>query len=132
MGISLGWMWGVMGILLAVPLTRLRQTSPDCHPSLIHISNLLAETPRPLQRGPNRPGQVTRPFLPPQTTPAETKISCLSKRTHHFRALCAPASVLSVLILPLTLRSCSLSSPSAKSQRSSMRLRYLFPHSATS
>ena len=42
-----GWLWGVMGILLAVPLTAFVKLAADCHPSLIHISNLLAETPRP-------------------------------------------------------------------------------------
>ena len=41
-----GWLWGVMGILLAVPLTALIKLISDCHPSLIHISNLLAEKPR--------------------------------------------------------------------------------------
>ena len=43
-----GWLWGVMGILLAVPLTAFVKLVADCHPSLIHISNLLAETPRPV------------------------------------------------------------------------------------
>jgi predicted PurR-regulated permease PerM len=41
-----GWLWGVMGILLAVPLTAFVKIVADCHPSLIHISNLLAESPR--------------------------------------------------------------------------------------
>jgi predicted PurR-regulated permease PerM len=41
-----GWLWGIMGILLAVPLTALIKLISDCHPSLIHISNLLAEKPR--------------------------------------------------------------------------------------
>jgi predicted PurR-regulated permease PerM len=43
-----GWMWGVMGILLAVPLTAFVKLAADCHPSLIHISNLLAETSPPV------------------------------------------------------------------------------------
>jgi AI-2 transport protein TqsA len=43
-----GWMWGVMGIILAVPLTAFVKLVADCHPSLIHVSNLLAETPRPV------------------------------------------------------------------------------------
>jgi predicted PurR-regulated permease PerM len=43
-----GWMWGVMGIILAVPLTAFVKLIADCHPSLIHVSNLLAETPRPV------------------------------------------------------------------------------------
>jgi hypothetical protein len=37
-----------MGLLLAVPLTAFVKLVADCHPSLIHISNLLAETPRPI------------------------------------------------------------------------------------
>jgi predicted PurR-regulated permease PerM len=41
-----GWLWGLIGILLAVPLTALVKIVADCHPSLIHISNLLAESPR--------------------------------------------------------------------------------------
>jgi AI-2 transport protein TqsA len=41
-----GWLWGIMGILLAVPLTAFVKLASDCHPSLIHISNLLAETPQ--------------------------------------------------------------------------------------
>jgi predicted PurR-regulated permease PerM len=43
-----GWLWGVMGLVLAVPLTAFVKLVADCHPSLIHISNLLAETPRPI------------------------------------------------------------------------------------
>lgn len=43
-----GWLWGLMGILLAVPLTALIKIFADSHPSLIHISNLLAESPRPV------------------------------------------------------------------------------------
>jgi predicted PurR-regulated permease PerM len=43
-----GWLWGLMGILLAVPLTAFVKIIADCHPSLIHISNLLAESPLPV------------------------------------------------------------------------------------
>ena len=43
-----GWLWGVMGLLLAVPLTALVKIIADCNPSLVHLSNLLAETPRPI------------------------------------------------------------------------------------
>jgi predicted PurR-regulated permease PerM len=43
-----GWLWGVMGLLLAVPLTSLVKIIADSNPSLLHLSNLLAETPRPL------------------------------------------------------------------------------------
>jgi predicted PurR-regulated permease PerM len=41
-----GWLWGVMGVILGVPLTALVKLIADCHPALAPISNLLAETPR--------------------------------------------------------------------------------------
>jgi hypothetical protein len=37
-----------MGVLLAVPLTACVKLIADCHPSLFHISALLAEKPRPV------------------------------------------------------------------------------------
>jgi predicted PurR-regulated permease PerM len=45
-----GWLWGVMGLLLAVPLTALVKLVADLHPSLCHVSNMLALTPRPIPR----------------------------------------------------------------------------------
>jgi predicted PurR-regulated permease PerM len=45
-----GWLWGVMGLLLAVPLTAFVKLVADLHPSLCHLSNLLALTPRPVPR----------------------------------------------------------------------------------
>jgi len=45
-----GWLWGVMGLLLAVPLTALVKLVADLHPSLCHVSNMLAVTPRPTSR----------------------------------------------------------------------------------
>jgi predicted PurR-regulated permease PerM len=45
-----GWLWGVMGLLLAVPLTALVKLVADLHPSLYHISNILALTPRKIPR----------------------------------------------------------------------------------
>ena len=45
-----GWLWGVMGLLLAVPLTALVKLVADLHPSLCHLSNMLALTPRPMPR----------------------------------------------------------------------------------
>ncbi len=42
-----GWLWGVMGLLLAVPLTAFIKMVADLHPSLCHLSNMLALTPRP-------------------------------------------------------------------------------------
>ncbi len=45
-----GWLWGVMGLLLAVPLTAVVKLVADLHPSLCHLSNILALTPRPIPR----------------------------------------------------------------------------------
>ena len=45
-----GWLWGVMGLLLAVPLTAFVKMVADLHPSLGHLSNMLALTPRPIPR----------------------------------------------------------------------------------
>jgi predicted PurR-regulated permease PerM len=45
-----GWLWGVMGLLLAVPLTAFIKLVADLHPSLCHLSNMLALTPRPIPR----------------------------------------------------------------------------------
>jgi predicted PurR-regulated permease PerM len=45
-----GWLWGVMGLLLAVPLTAFIKLVADLHPSLRHLSNMLALTPRPTPR----------------------------------------------------------------------------------
>jgi len=45
-----GWLWGVMGLLLAVPLTALVKLVADLHPYLCHLSNMLAQTPRPIPR----------------------------------------------------------------------------------
>jgi predicted PurR-regulated permease PerM len=45
-----GWLWGVMGLLLAVPLTALVKLVADLHPSLGPLSNMLALTPRPIPR----------------------------------------------------------------------------------
>jgi predicted PurR-regulated permease PerM len=44
------WLWGAIGLLLAVPLTAFVKLVADCHPALLPISNLLAETPRPMAR----------------------------------------------------------------------------------
>jgi predicted PurR-regulated permease PerM len=45
-----GWLWGVMGLLLAVPLTAFVKLVADMHPSLCHLSNALALAPRPIPR----------------------------------------------------------------------------------
>jgi|tagenome__1003787_1003787.scaffolds.fasta_scaffold20958386_2 predicted PurR-regulated permease PerM len=59
-----GWLWGVMGILLAVPLTAFVKLIADSHPSLIQISNLLAETPRSPRPWP-QPGSQAPPRAVP-------------------------------------------------------------------
>ena len=43
-----GWLWGVAGILLAVPLTAFIKLLADSEPSLAHLSNLLAREPQRL------------------------------------------------------------------------------------
>ena len=62
-----GWLWGVLGLLLAVPLTAFIKIVADSHPSLLHLSNLLAESPRAIpkrlfpknkKKVPERPGSV--------------------------------------------------------------------------
>ena len=44
------WLWGGIGLLLAVPLTAFVKLVADCHPALLPISNLLAERPRSVPR----------------------------------------------------------------------------------
>lgn len=41
-----GWLWGLIGVLLAVPLTAFVKIVADSHPQLDKIGNLLAERPR--------------------------------------------------------------------------------------
>jgi AI-2 transport protein TqsA len=41
-----GWLWGAIGLLLAVPLTAFVKLIADSQPALAHLSNILAETPR--------------------------------------------------------------------------------------
>jgi predicted PurR-regulated permease PerM len=65
-----GWLWGIMGLLLAVPLTALLKLIADSRPSLIHLSNLLTEDPRPMPRW-ARMGEYTiqrvKPYLKGRT-----------------------------------------------------------------
>ena len=44
------WLWGGVGLLLAVPLTAFVKLVAESHPALLPIANLLAENPRPLPR----------------------------------------------------------------------------------
>lgn len=41
-----GWLWGIAGIFLAVPLTAIMKLLADSDPSLAQLSNLLARNPR--------------------------------------------------------------------------------------
>jgi predicted PurR-regulated permease PerM len=66
-----GWLWGIMGLLLAVPLTAFVKLVADSRPSLIHLSNLLSDDPRPIPRL-ARFGEYTiqrvRPYLKGRTS----------------------------------------------------------------
>jgi predicted PurR-regulated permease PerM len=39
-----GWLWGVVGVILAIPLTGTVKLIADCHPSLKYLSNMLGES----------------------------------------------------------------------------------------
>jgi putative permease len=41
-----GWLWGVAGLLMAVPLTAFIKLLADANPSLAHLSTLLARDPQ--------------------------------------------------------------------------------------
>jgi predicted PurR-regulated permease PerM len=41
-----GWLWGIPGILLAVPLMAVVKLLADADPALAHLSNVLARNPR--------------------------------------------------------------------------------------
>lgn len=41
-----GWLWGIPGLLLAVPLTAFTKLVADSNPSFTHFSNLLAREPK--------------------------------------------------------------------------------------
>src|SRR5229473_7691453 len=57
------WLWGGVGLLLAVPLTAFVKLVADCHPALLPIANLLAERPRTVPRWAQTGGAtVTRAF----------------------------------------------------------------------
>lgn len=52
-----GWLWGIPGILLAVPLTAVLKILADSEPSMAHLSNLLARNPHRLLRRRNAQGK---------------------------------------------------------------------------
>lgn len=41
-----GWLWGIPGLLLAVPLTAFTKLVADSNPSFMHFSNLLTREPK--------------------------------------------------------------------------------------
>jgi len=59
-----GWLWGIMGLLLAIPLTAFVKLVADSRPSLIHLSNLLSDDPHPIPRL-ARFGEYTRQRVRP-------------------------------------------------------------------
>jgi predicted PurR-regulated permease PerM len=65
-----GWLWGVMGILLAIPLTGLVKLIADCHPSLLPLSNMLGESAF-IERGENEQNNELHVDPAPATTPTE-------------------------------------------------------------
>jgi hypothetical protein len=79
-----GWPRGIMGLLLAVPLTAFVKLIADSRPSLIHLLNLLTEDPRPIPRW-ARFGEYTmqrvKPYLKERTSQKPTGDPPLSSRT---------------------------------------------------
>lgn len=57
-----GWLWGIAGIILAVPLTAVLKLLADSDPGLAQLSNLLARNPRRFVRKktPQAAGAVTQ------------------------------------------------------------------------
>jgi predicted PurR-regulated permease PerM len=68
-----GWLWGGMGILLAVPLTAFVKIVADCHPSLAQISNLLSESPKPISHWKRVAQKVEAEQLVPSTNNLQIK-----------------------------------------------------------
>jgi len=57
-----GWLWGIPGLLLAVPLTAFIKLLADSNPALTHLSNLLSREP---QRFMLRKRRVPAPSVTP-------------------------------------------------------------------
>ena len=58
-----GWLWGIPGILLAVPLTAILKLLADSDPALAHLSNVLARNPRRSLRNKTMPETVAQPAM---------------------------------------------------------------------
>jgi predicted PurR-regulated permease PerM len=61
-----GWLWGVIGVLLAVPLTAFVKIVADSHPSLDKIANVLAERPQVAPADTPMSKAVAKPAYPLQ------------------------------------------------------------------
>src|SRR5262249_25972269 len=64
-----GWLWGIAGIFLAVPLTAVMKLFADSDPSLAQLSNLLARNPRRFLR------RKRIPVAEPEPEPALKKLA---------------------------------------------------------
>jgi AI-2 transport protein TqsA len=62
-----GWLWGVIGVFLAVPLTAFVKIIADSHPSLDKIANVLAERPRAAPAEMPMSEAAAKPAYPVQT-----------------------------------------------------------------
>jgi predicted PurR-regulated permease PerM len=58
-----GWLWGPMGVLLSIPLTGAVKLIADCHPSLVHLSNILGESPEAAQVSVKHDNQIDLPTM---------------------------------------------------------------------
>jgi len=58
-----GWLWGPMGVLLSIPLTGVVKLIADCHPSLIHLSNMLRESPEAPRPTVSRDKEIDLPSI---------------------------------------------------------------------
>jgi predicted PurR-regulated permease PerM len=60
-----GWLWGAMGVFLAIPLTAFVKLILDCFPRMIYVSNLMSETPRPVRSWRSFIERKPAPTVPP-------------------------------------------------------------------
>lgn len=60
-----GWLWGAMGVFLAIPLTAFVKLILDCFPRMIYVSNLMSETPRPVRSWRSFIVRKPAPTVPP-------------------------------------------------------------------
>ena|SRR5271165_1252187 len=58
-----GWLWGIMGVFLAIPLTGVVKLIADCHPSLMHLSNMLGDSSEPQHRTVSRDKHIDLPAV---------------------------------------------------------------------